>query len=106
MATYVAVQQGYGTLSNPLTPTVSDKISGGDISKGAVLEVKAGATPATVTFVDNGKTAAGNTGTQAGQLVAANTTRRFKTSAVYADSNGDLTVTYSQISTITYELYY
>ncbi len=106
MATYVAVQQGYGTLNAPLTPTVADKISGGDVAKGAILEVKAGATPATVTFVDPGRTPAGNTGTQAGQVVAANTTRRFKTDAKWLNSAGEIDVTYSQISTITYELFY
>ncbi len=107
MATYVAVPQGYGTLSAPLTPTVSDKISGGDIARGAVLEVNAGATPATATFVDPGLTPAGNTGTQAAVAVAAGATRRFKPSASFVSaSTGLVTVTYSGTTSVTYELDY
>jgi hypothetical protein len=104
----VAVNLGVGgTLAAPVNVTVSDTISGNDIANGCILEVLNGSgAPITVTFVDPGHTAAGNTGTQAGVSVAAAAKRRFKPSAAFVDPVTNLcTVTYSSATTVTYELY-
>lgn len=107
MATLTAVKIGLGTATNPQAVSASDKITGGDIARGAILEVKnASGGSINVTIVDNGRTPAGNTGTQAAVAVADGATKRFKPSSASADTNGDVTVTYSGTTSVTYELYY
>jgi hypothetical protein len=108
MATLTAVGLGTtGLASNPQPVTSSDKITAGDVANGAILEVKNGSgSSINVTIVDGGHTPAGGSATSATQAVAAGTTKRFKPSSLYGDSNGDVTVTYSSTTTVTYELYY
>lgn len=109
MATLTAVALGTtGIAANPQAVANGDKITGGDIALGAILEVKNGSgSSINVTIVDNGHTPAGTTpGTGTTQAVAAGATKRFKPSTNYADSNGDVTVNYSATTTVTYELYW
>jgi hypothetical protein len=108
MAALVAVSLGTGgTLGNPQAVANGDTINGNDVANGAILEVKNGSGGSiNVTFVDPGHTAAGNTGTQAPVAVAAGATKRFKPSAAFVDPVANVvTVNYSAITTVTYELY-
>ena len=107
MTALAAVQLGVGgTLGNPLAATDGDTISGNDVASGAILEVHNGAgSPITVQFADPGHTPAGNTGTQPAVTVANGTTKRFKPTMALVDGNNVVTVHYSSVTSVTYELY-
>lgn len=94
-----------GTLTTTGTAvSSSDTISGNLV--GGILEIRVGATPTNVTFVDPGRSAAGNTTTQAVAPVAASTNRAFRLTAAYVDSVTNLiTVNFSSTTTVTYILY-
>jgi hypothetical protein len=100
VAQYTCVFPAAGTLCTGVAVSASDTISGNDVNAGAMLVVTVGGTPTNVTIVDPGRTPAGNTGTQAAQTVAANTSRAWgpATLAKYIDSTGVVTVTYSSIT--------
>ena len=98
-------------LSVPVAAATGDRISGGDIAAGAILEVKnASGGSITVTIVDPGLTAAGNATVSpqtAGLFtVAAGTTKRIKPSTVFVSAaTAEATVNYSATTSVTYELY-
>lgn len=94
-----------GTLTTTGTAvTASDTINGNMV--GGILEIRVGATPTNVTFVDPGRTGGGNTATQAVTALAASTNRAFRLTSAYVDSATNLiTVTFSSITNVTYILY-
>lgn len=112
MAALTAVNLGVaGTLANPQPATNGDTINGNDVANGCILEVKNGSgSSITVTLVDPGKTAAGNATvspqTSGVTTIAAGATRRIKPSAAFIDSSSNtITVNYSSVTSVTYELY-
>jgi NADPH-dependent 2,4-dienoyl-CoA reductase/sulfur reductase-like enzyme len=96
-----------GTVVTPAAVSASDTISGNDIAAGAILIINCAGTSDNVTIVDPGHTAAGNTGTQAPQTIAINTSRSWgpRTLANYIDPATNLvTVTHSAITNVTWQL--
>jgi hypothetical protein len=107
MALLTCAYPAGGTVVTPAAVSASDTISGNDINAGAILIINCAATPGGVTIVDPGHTAAGNTGTQAPQVVSANTSRAWgpATLAKYIDPATNLvTVTHSATTNITWQL--
>ncbi len=94
-----------GTLTTTGTAvTASDTINGNMV--GGILEIRVGASPTNVTFVDPGRSSAGNTTTQAAAPIAASTTRTFRLTSAYVDPSTNLiTVTFSSQATVTYVLH-
>lgn len=108
MAQLTAVNLGVGgTASSPAAVADGDTISGNDVANGCIYEVKnASGSTVTLTFADPGHTPAGNGGTQPGVTIAAGATKRFKPSAALVDPVSNLvTVHYSAVTSVTYELY-
>ncbi|HLL69006.1 MAG TPA: hypothetical protein VK453_25325 [Micromonosporaceae bacterium] len=112
MALLTAVVLGNtATLSAPANVANGDRISGGDIANGAILEVHNGSGGSiTVTIVDPGTTAAGNATVSpqtAGLFtVAAGATKRIKPSSVFvSNATAEAVVNYSSPTSVTYELY-
>jgi hypothetical protein len=97
-----------GVVSNPQAVSASDTISGSLVNSRAILEIKNGSGGSiNVTFVDPGKTPAGNTGTNAAVAIAAGVTRRFRITNAFVNSDTNLiTVTFSSPTSVTWELYY
>ncbi len=93
-----------GTLAAPAAMSVSDTISGNLV--GGQLKVYNGAGVSTnVTIVDPGRTALGNTATNAAVAVAAGAAKWFELTAGMVDGATNLiTVTLSSATSVTYEL--
>ncbi len=93
-----------GTLAAPGAMSVADTISGNMVG-GYLKVINGSGGSVNFTIVDPGRTAAGNTGTQAAVAVAASTARWFPLTAAYVNSATNLiNVTLSSATTITYEL--
>lgn len=104
MALLTCIYPTAGTLSTPAAVTSSDTVNGNDINAGAILTVICAGTSDTVTIVDPGRTPAGNTGTQAGQVIAINTARSWgpATLAKFIDPSTNLvTVQHSATTNVT-----
>jgi hypothetical protein len=96
-----------GTLSPPAAVASSDTISAADVgSRGALLRVICGATPATVTVADPGATPSGNAGTPTAVAVGAAAAKHIYIPPTAVNpSTGVATVAYSATSSVTCELY-
>jgi hypothetical protein len=77
MALLTCIYPTQGTLSTPVAVAASDTINGNDVANGAILTVICAGTSDNVTIVDPLRTPAGNTGTQAAQTIAINTSRSW-----------------------------
>lgn len=84
--------------------TISNSITG---SRGAYLEIiNGGGSSDTVTISDSGSTPAGNPATTTGVAVANGTSKIFYISPnAYNVSTGNVTVTHSFTTSVTYKLY-
>ncbi len=93
-----------GTLAAPGAVSSSDTINGNYV--GGQLKVYNGSGGSiNVTFVDPGRTDAGNTGTQPAVAIANGAARWFPLLAAFVDGTTNLiTVTFSATTTVTYEL--
>ncbi|QDY06167.1 hypothetical protein FJK98_02475 [Micromonospora sp. HM134] len=96
-----------GSYSTPAAVASSDTISAADIgTRGALLRVICGATPANVTVVDPGTTPSGNAGSPSAVAVSASSARNIYVSpAAVNPSTQVATVNYSATSSVTCELY-
>lgn len=93
-----------GTLAAPAAFGTSNTINGNLVGGNLKIYNGAGA-PVNVTFVDPGRTDAGNTGTQAAVAVANATAKWFPLLAGFVDpTTGLITVTVPDATSITYEL--
>lgn len=111
MALLASTAIGQGTLGAPAAVSLSDTISGNLASAGAILEVKNGSgSSINVTFTDPGRTAYGSTaasGLATPVAVANAATKRWKLHAGLVDPATNLiTVAFSAITSVTYELYF
>ncbi len=108
MAIPVLVTAVTGALSAPGAVASSETINGNLVNNGAVLQVINGAgAPINVTFTDPGRTALGNTGTQAAVAVANGTTKFLKLTTGLVDSaTGNITVAFSATTSITAQVIY
>lgn len=92
-----------GTLAAPAAVALTEEIHRSNVGK--ILEVHNGSgSSINVTFVDPGKTPAGNTGTEDPSPVAAGATRRWKLTSAYVGTNKKITVTFSAITSVTAEI--
>lgn len=93
-----------GTLAAPAAVSASDTING-NLVGGFLKVINASGGSINVTFTDPGRTAAGNTGTQAAVAVADGAAKWFPLLDVFRNSTTNLfTVTFSATTSVTYEL--
>lgn len=93
-----------GTLAAPAAMSVADTISGNYVG-GYLKVVNGSGGSVNFTMVDPGRTAAGNTGTQAAVAIAASTARWFPLQAAFVNSATNLiNTTLSSATSVTYEL--
>lgn len=109
MAALTAIQPVAGGVSSAgaavsASDTISNAFTG---SRGAYLEIiNGGGSPDTVTISDAGSTPAGNPATTTGVSVTNGTSKIFFISPyAYNVSTGNVTVTHSFTTTVTYKLY-
>lgn len=96
-----------GALSAPGAVTSTETINGNLVANGAILQVINGSGGSiNVTITDPGRTAAGNTGTQAPTAVAAGATRFFKLSTAFVDTSGEIEIAFSATTTVTAQVIY
>lgn len=93
-----------GSLAAPAAVAASEEIAASNVDN--ILQVtNGGGSPINVTFVDPGKTPAGNTGTEDPAPVAAGATRRWKlTSAFVNSATKKITVNFSGTTSVTAEI--
>lgn len=96
-----------GSKSTPAAVASSDTIAAADIgSRGALLRVICGATPANVTVADPGKTPAGNAGNPTAVAVSASSFSNIYIPPSAVDPTSQVaTVNYSATASVTCELY-
>ncbi len=93
-----------GTLAAPGSLGKSNTINGNYVG-GQLKVINGSGGSINITIVDPGRTAAGNTGTQAAVAVADGAAKWFELTAAFVDSATNLfTVTSSSASSVTYEL--
>lgn len=97
-----------GALSAPGAVTSTETINGNLVASGAILQVINGSGGSiNVTLTDPGRTAAGNTGTQAPTAVAAGATRFFKLSTAFVSgTTGNIEVGFSGTTSVTAQVLY
>lgn len=101
--TNVSLAGTTGTLAAPGAVGSSETINRSNVGK--ILQVTNGGVGSiNVTFVDPGKTPAGNTGTEDPAPVAAGATRRWKLIAAFVGTNKLITVNFSGTTSVTAEI--
>jgi hypothetical protein len=93
-----------GTLAAPAAMSTADTISG-NLVGGYLKVVNGSGGSVNFTIADPGRTAAGNTGTQAASAIAAGAARWYPLEAAFVNSATNLiNVTLSAATSVTYEL--
>jgi hypothetical protein len=108
MATLAAtVPTRVGALTPGAAVAASDVVPAAALGvNGALLEILNGnASPDAMTISDSGSSAAGTPVTNYAATVTNGTNKVFKLSPKQADANGNITITHSVITTVTYKLY-
>ena len=108
MATLTAtVPARTGTLSPGSNVAASDVVPASALGvNGALLEILNGnAAPDAMTISDSGSSSVGTPVTNYAATVANGANRVFKLSPKQADANGNITITHSVFTTVTYKLY-
>ncbi len=94
---------GPGTLAAPAAVSSSETIH--RVHVGKILEVfNGGGSSINVTFVDPGKTPAGNAGTQAATPLAAGARRRWRLTHAFVGANKMITVNFSGTASVVAEI--
>lgn len=108
MATLAAtVPTRAGVLTPGAAVSASDVIPASALgNNGALLEIlNGGGSPDSITISDSGSSPAGTPVTNYAASVTNATNKVFKLSPKQADANGNITITHSFITSVTYKLY-